>query len=396
MSVSATGRPNAVALRDTEKFATEYFKCPRCRTFLCDRCAAKENTSQGSPCSKCGQALSRLGFPAVEGAQVVPFTKPPKAQSTQPDQDPPVSASWVDTLDLLAEAVVAAQDANRAAEAEAFASLAAGIISRAGPRVPAAELAGLFEIAERIRQRDLPNQAAELAEALATLAELHGENELPHTSRNLASSHGQPTRPAHDRDIAEPIPARSLLECRLVAHARGLPRKSQQRVVIEDGDALLVTIRPDSFYRGDDIAFHFRVLRSDHAATSSPLRLTPDGAASRLLDPGELLAVSEEFAKGSTKLEGKPKRTVLYELRAIETAAACLDGILAAFPPGKERLTADAMRSDLGRETFAKQAARFSRGRIDAIGRAYRRVADSHRAYASAQGYLRPEDVPTA
>ena len=86
----------------------------------------------------------------------------------------------------------------------------------------------------------------------------------------------------------------------------------------------------------------------------------------------------------------------MRELWAIETAAACLDGIIAAFPPDADQLTADAMRTNLGRETFVKQMSRFSRGRIGAIGRVYRKIADDFRAYAVAQGFLRPEDIPTA
>lgn len=403
VSVSGTGQANPVALHDTEGFATEYYRCSRCGTYVCDRCATKEPViREGSPCATCGQPLSQGGFPAVGGAQVVPLTTKTPASKAPPVPDPVPTdeqSSWTGSLTLLATSVEAARDAGRWTQAEDFGALAAAMLSRAGLRVSVQELPDLLEFARRFDSWGLPNQGSDFADALAELAASRGEDELARASAELAVSFRQrsaPSASATRRAARPPTPARSLLECRLLAQARGLPHKHQQRVIVEDGDDLLVTIRPDSFFRGPEVVFRFRVRRADHAATVSPLRLTPDGATSQLLDPGELLAVSEEFAKGSTKIDGKPQGAALRELWAIETAAACLDGIIAAFPPDADQLTADAMRTNLGRETFVKQMSRFSRGRIGAIGRVYRKIADDFRAYAVAQGFLRPEDIPTA
>ncbi len=81
---------------------------------------------------------------------------------------------------------------------------------------------------------------------------------------------------------------------------------------------------------------------------------------SRLLDPGEWMAVSEEHAKR------QPGTT-----RDVEIAAAAIDEILKFVPAGADRVPEDVF-TERGRPVRDREPGRFRRVRLEAVLGAYR------------------------
>ncbi|HEU0036409.1 MAG TPA: hypothetical protein VFQ53_37610 [Kofleriaceae bacterium] len=83
---------------------------------------------------------------------------------------------------------------------------------------------------------------------------------------------------------------------------------------------------------------------------------------SRCLDPGQLLAASDLFAR-----RGDP-----YSL---ELAVACLDEALKLVPDGAARVPEDAIPSRAGWAVYDAEPGRFDRARIEAVRDTYRKLA---------------------
>jgi hypothetical protein len=97
---------------------------------------------------------------------------------------------------------------------------------------------------------------------------------------------------------------------------------------------------------------------------------------SRLIDPGEWLAVADAWA---AQAPAGPAGLAPEQLRqgqaALDRAAAALDEVLKFVPEGADAVPGGAFFSDRGREIFAREPGRFRRNRLAAVRDTYAGLA---------------------
>jgi hypothetical protein len=92
---------------------------------------------------------------------------------------------------------------------------------------------------------------------------------------------------------------------------------------------------------------------------------------SELLDPGEWLSVSEDYARSvplGTKLDGDALRSARQRLAS---AIAALDEVRKFAPPGAAEVPPSAFTTPFGRAMWDKEPGRFRVIRLDAVRAAY-------------------------
>lgn len=94
---------------------------------------------------------------------------------------------------------------------------------------------------------------------------------------------------------------------------------------------------------------------------------------SELLDPGEWLAVADQYARAvpaDPHLLTEPDRR---RARArLASAAAALDEVLKFVPAGDDRVPVTAIRSELGGSVYGQEPGRFRAARLAAVRDSYR------------------------
>lgn len=132
---------------------------------------------------------------------------------------------------------------------------------------------------------------------------------------------------------------------------------------------------------GSERTFYFQV-------NDDPLAEEP--GPSRILGPGQFLLHAERLARGiPASPDGLDASQLAEGHRRIQTAATCLRDVLAFIPPDEDCVPASAFRSIAGKEAYLAEAGRFRRFRIEAVARAYERIAGTYRASLEAEQEVR-------
>lgn len=96
-----------------------------------------------------------------------------------------------------------------------------------------------------------------------------------------------------------------------------------------------------------------------------------DSDPSELLDAGEWLAVADLAA-------GRPDA----DDEDIALAAAAIDEVLKFVPEGADAVPEEALRTEDGRQVYAREPGRFRRNRLEAVAATYRRLVAQMRGEA--------------
>lgn len=99
-----------------------------------------------------------------------------------------------------------------------------------------------------------------------------------------------------------------------------------------------------------------------------------DGAPSELLDPGEWYWIANWYARGPGSPAGLDDADRRYARRQVAMAAAAMDEVLAFVPPRKSKVPAKLIRSQRGRELYARMPGSFSRERLQVVRDTYRGI----------------------
>jgi hypothetical protein len=91
------------------------------------------------------------------------------------------------------------------------------------------------------------------------------------------------------------------------------------------------------------------------------------GEVSELIDPGEWLLVSDQYARSvPAQLSGLDPDSLAQARRALTAAVSALDEVLNFIPAGAEEVPQQAFWTERGRARYAAEPTRFRRTRLSA------------------------------
>ncbi|MET8148606.1 hypothetical protein ACIBSW_35235 [Actinoplanes sp. NPDC049668] len=122
---------------------------------------------------------------------------------------------------------------------------------------------------------------------------------------------------------------------------------------------------------GRDREFTFR-LPADPTPPSATGFSFGGSAPSELIDPGEWLAVSDEYAaQAPAETAGLSADQSRHAGAVLARAVAALDEVLKFIPEGTDAVPPTAFFTDRGREVYQREPGRFRRDRLTAVRQAY-------------------------
>lgn len=165
------------------------------------------------------------------------------------------------------------------------------------------------------------------------------------------------------------LPARSVDEIHLYLDLQGCDREGREHR-LEDRDGDLVAVYACT-RDGEPVSYAFQVPDTPPA----PGQFGVD-QPSRLVDAGQFLLRADRLA-ATVPADASEREPALRAAaaRRLETAARCLDEVLAFYPEGDEEPPPDAFWTPIGKLARDREPGRFRRSRLQAVAGTYRRIA---------------------